>query len=49
MLFNSLEFLIFLPLVFLLYWYVFGKKIWLQNLFPKRLIVFPNIWDTAII
>jgi D-alanyl-lipoteichoic acid acyltransferase DltB (MBOAT superfamily) len=29
--FNSLEFLIFLPLVFILYWFVFDKKLSLQN------------------
>lgn len=32
MLFNSLEFLIFLPIVFILYWYVFKSLRW-QNLF----------------
>ena len=32
MLFNSFEFLIFLPLVFLLYWFVFKPLRW-QNLF----------------
>ena len=31
MLFNSLEFLIFLPTVFLLYWFVFQKNLKLQN------------------
>ena len=33
MLFNSVEFFIFLPIVFLLYWLVFGKNVRLQNLF----------------
>lgn len=33
MIFNSLEFLIFLPIVFLLYWFVFKKNLLLQNLF----------------
>jgi len=33
MLFNSIEFLIFLPTVFLLYWFVFQKNLKLQNLF----------------
>lgn len=33
MLFNSIEFLVFLPLVFLLYWLVFNRNIKLQNLF----------------
>jgi len=32
MLFNSLDFAIFLPIVFLLYWFVFDKKIVLQNI-----------------
>lgn len=32
MLFNSIEFLFFLPIVFLLYWFVFRKLQW-QNLF----------------
>tara|TARA_Y100000768_G_C23959637_1_gene674629 strand:+ start:16 stop:1446 length:1431 start_codon:yes stop_codon:yes gene_type:complete len=32
MLFNSLEFLIFLPSVFLLYWFVFQKNLRVQNL-----------------
>jgi len=33
MLFNSFEFLIFLPVVFLLYWLVFQRSLKLQNLF----------------
>ena len=33
MLFNSIEFLIFLPTVFLLYWFVFQNNLKLQNLF----------------
>jgi D-alanyl-lipoteichoic acid acyltransferase DltB (MBOAT superfamily) len=32
MLFNSFEFLIFLPIVFLLYWFVFNKNLRNQNL-----------------
>lgn len=32
MLFNSLEFIVFLPIVFVLYWFVFKKRKW-QNLF----------------
>lgn len=31
MLFNSFEFLIFLPIVFILYWFVFNKKLSRQN------------------
>lgn len=33
MLFNSLEFFLFLPLVFVLYWFVFKHALRLQNLF----------------
>lgn len=33
MVFNSLEFFIFLPIVFLLYWYVFKKNVKTQNIF----------------
>lgn len=32
MLFNSIEFLVFLPLVFISYWYIFNKKLNNQNL-----------------
>ena len=32
MLFNSIEFLYFLPIVFILYWFVFNKNLNLQNL-----------------
>jgi alginate O-acetyltransferase complex protein AlgI len=32
LLFNSLEFFLFLPVIFLLYWFVFSKSIKLQNL-----------------
>lgn len=33
MIFNSIEFAIFLPVVFLLYWFVFNRNLRLQNLF----------------
>ena len=33
MLFNSIEFLIFLPVVFLLYWFAFNRKLVWQNAF----------------
>jgi len=33
MLFNSAEFLVFLPIVFILYWFVINKNLKLQNLF----------------
>lgn len=32
MLFNSLDFAVFLPIVFILYWFIFNKSIKLQNL-----------------
>ncbi|MFC7000111.1 MBOAT family O-acyltransferase [Rufibacter roseus] len=32
MLFNSIDFALFLPIVFLLYWFVTNKSIWWQNL-----------------
>jgi D-alanyl-lipoteichoic acid acyltransferase DltB (MBOAT superfamily) len=46
MLFNSLDFAIFLPIVFILYWFIFKKNLRLQNL----LIVFASYtfygwWD----
>lgn len=53
MLFNSIEFLIFLPIVFLLYWFVFDKflgkskhKLMLQNAFVVVVsYVFYGWWD----
>ena len=46
MLFNSIEFAIFLPIVFLLYWFVFGKNLKLQNLFIVVVsYVFYGWWD----
>lgn len=46
MLFNSFEFLIFLPLVFLAYWFVFQKNIKLQNAFILLAsYVFYGWWD----
>lgn len=33
MLFNSLEFMLFLPIVFILYWFVFERNLKIQNLF----------------
>lgn len=45
MLFNSLEYLIFLPIVFLLYWFVF-KNIKIQNLFiVAASYIFYGWWD----
>ncbi len=46
MLFNSLEFLIFLPSVFLLYWFVFQKNLRVQNLLLLiSSYVFYGWWD----
>jgi len=46
MVFNSIEFLIFLPTVFLLYWFVFQKNLKLQNLFILAIsYVFYGWWD----
>jgi D-alanyl-lipoteichoic acid acyltransferase DltB (MBOAT superfamily) len=45
MLFNSFEFLVFLPIVFLLYWFVFRERHW-QNLFVVvASYVFYGWWD----
>ena len=46
MLFNSIEFAIFLPLVFVLYWFVFNRNLKLQNLFVVvASYVFYGWWD----
>lgn len=46
MLFNSIEFAIFLPIVFLLYWFVFNKNLKLQNLFVVVVsYIFYGWWD----
>lgn len=46
MLFNSLEFAIFLPLAFLLYWFVFNRKVRWQNLFVVvASYIFYGWWD----
>ncbi|WP_438423354.1 MBOAT family O-acyltransferase [Aquimarina macrocephali] len=46
MLFNSLEFFLFLPLVFILYWFVVHKKLKLQNfLILVASYVFYGWWD----
>ena len=46
MLFNSIEFAIFLPIVFLLYWFVFNRNLKLQNLFIVVVsYVFYGWWD----
>lgn len=46
MLFNSLEFALFLPLSFLLYWFVFKKHLKAQNFFLLAIsYVFYGWWD----
>ncbi len=46
MLFNSLDFAIFLPIVFILYWFVFNKNLRLQNfLLLVASYVFYGWWD----
>lgn len=46
MLFNSFAFLLFLPIVFLLYWFVFNKNIKYQNLFVVCIsYLFYGWWD----
>ena len=46
MLFNSLDFAIFLPIVFLLYWFVVQRNLKLQNaLIVVASYVFYGWWD----
>lgn len=46
MLFNSLDFAVFLPLVFLLYWFVFNNNLRLQNaLLIGASYIFYGWWD----
>lgn len=46
MLFNSLEFLIFLPLTFFIYWFVANKNLRIQNLFVLcASYAFYGYWD----
>ncbi len=46
MLFNSISFFIFLPIVFVLYWFIFSKKINLQNIFLLiASYIFYSLWD----
>ena len=46
MLFNSIEFAVFLPIVFLLYWFVFNRNLKLQNAFVVvASYVFYGWWD----
>ena len=46
MLFNSLEFILFLPLVFVLYWFIFNRRLKHQNLLILiSSYVFYGCWD----
>ena len=46
MLFNSLEFAIFLPIVFIIYWLVLGKRHYLQNIFLLlSSYIFYGLWN----
>ena len=45
MLFNSFEFLLFLPVVFLLYWFVFRGRKWQNFLVVMASYVFYGWWD----
>ena len=46
MLFNSIEFLIFMPIVFILYWFVTNKNLKIQNgLLLIASYVFYGWWD----
>ena len=45
MLFNSLEFLVFLPIVFLLYWLVFRRRQWQNLLVVIASYIFYGWWD----
>lgn len=46
MLFNSFEYLFFLPITFVLYWFVFKKKVWVQNWFVIFIsYFFYGLWD----
>lgn len=45
MLFNSLAFLVFLPIVFLLYWFVFHRRSWQNLLVVVASYVFYGWWD----
>jgi len=50
MLFNSFEYLFFLPIVFLLYWFVFDKKIIVQNLLViGASYFFYGFWDVRFL
>ncbi len=46
MLFNSIDYIVFLPLVFFIYWFFFNKKLQIQNIFLLAAsYFFYGIWD----
>ena len=45
MLFNSIEYLFFLPIVFLLYWFVFKTLRWQNLLVVVASYIFYGWWD----
>ena len=45
MIFNSIDFAIFLPIVFILYWFVFNKNIKSQNILIILASYFLWFWD----
>ena len=46
MLFNSIEYAIFLPIVFLFYWFIVNKNLKLQNFFLLTVsYIFYGWWD----
>ena len=45
MLFNSFKFMVFLPIVFLLYWFVFRKRQWQNLLIVVASYIFYGWWD----
>mgnify|MGYP002624563762 CR=1 FL=1 len=45
MLFNSIEFIVFLPIVFLLYWFVFRGRRWQNLLVVMASYIFYGWWD----
>jgi len=50
MLFDSLDFAVFLPLIFFLYWFVFNRNLRLQNLFlVGASSVFYGFWDVRFL
>ncbi len=46
MLFNSFDFAVFLPIVYLLYWFIFNKNVTLRNIFLLvSSYIFYGFWD----